>query len=223
MKIVEPLEGEIFDIELEENLLQKNRELAQRNRERLDAHGVVAIDVMGSIGAGKTSLIGSLVARLGGRNIRVIAGDLTTTIDADRLRAVGAEVVQVNTGKECHLDAHLVGRALDEMDLEATDLLFIENVGNLICPGEFPLGAHQRMVVVSVTEGPYTVVKHPYIFLDADVVVVNKIDLAEAMRVDPQELGKQVATIKPNLQVVYTNCVTGQGIEQVAQALGVEG
>jgi len=129
--------------------------------------------------------------------------------------------VQVNTGKECHLDARLVERALDEMDLEATDLLFIENVGNLICPGEFPLGAHRRMVVVSVTEGPYTVVKHPYIFLDADLVVINKVDLAEAMRVDPQELARQVATIKPGLQVVYTNCITGQGLEQVVQALGM--
>jgi hydrogenase nickel incorporation protein HypB len=221
VKIVEAREGEIFDIELEESLLKKNEELARGNRERLDAHGVMAIDVMGSIGAGKTSLIGGLVARLGGRRVRVIAGDLTTTIDADRLRAAGAEVVQVNTGKECHLDARLVERALDEMDLEATDLLFIENVGNLICPGEFPLGAHRRMVVVSVTEGPYTVVKHPYIFLDADLVVINKVDLAEAMRVDPQELARQVATIKPGLQVVYTNCITGQGLEQVVQALGM--
>lgn len=221
MRVIEGGE-EILDIELEESLLARNRELAEKNRKLLDEKGVTAIDVMGSIGSGKTTLIGQLVRKLKGRrSIAVIAGDLTTTIDADRIGREGVQVVQVNTGKECHLDAHLVGKALEEMDLDAIDLLFIENVGNLICPGEFPLGAHKRLVVVSVTEGPYMVVKHPYIFLDASVAVINKIDLAEAMRVDPAKLEKDVLKINPSARVVRTNALTGEGVDEVIQALEI--
>ena len=145
IKVVESREGEIFDIELEESLLRKNEELAQRNRQLLESKGITAIDVMGSIGSGKTTLIKQIVRRLKDKySIAVIAGDLTTTIDADSIREEGVQVVQVNTGKECHLDANLVGRSLEEIDLDEIDLLFIENVGNLICPGEFPLGAHRE-------------------------------------------------------------------------------
>ena len=166
MKIIESKDDEIFDIELEESLLRKNEELAELNRKRLDEHNVLAIDILGAIGSGKTSLIQQMVKSLGGkRNVAAIAGDLTTTIDADRIREAGAQVIQVNTGKECHLDANLVAKAMAELQLDEIDVLFIENVGNLICPGEFPLGAHKRVVVVSVTEGPYMVVKHPYIFM----------------------------------------------------------
>lgn len=221
MRVIEGGE-EILDIELEESLLAKNRELAERNRRLLDGKGVTAIDVMGSIGSGKTTLIGQLIRRLKGRrSIAVIAGDLTTTIDADRIGREGVQVVQVNTGKECHLDAHLVGKALGEIDLEAIDLLFIENVGNLICPGEFPLGAHKRLVVVSVTEGPYMVVKHPYIFLDASVAVINKIDLADAMGVDPAKLEEDVLRINPSAKVVRTNALAGEGVDELIQALGI--
>ncbi|RKY04397.1 hydrogenase accessory protein HypB [Candidatus Poribacteria bacterium] len=221
MRVIEGGE-EILDIELEESLLARNRELAEKNRKLLDEKGVTAIDVMGSIGSGKTTLISQLVRKLKGRrSIAVIAGDLTTTIDADRIGREGVQVVQVNTGKECHLDAHLVGKALEEMDLDAIDLLFIENVGNLICPGEFPLGAHKRLVVVSVTEGPYMVVKHPYIFLDASVAVINKIDLAEAMGVDPAKLEKDVLKINPSARVVRTNALTGEGVDEVIQALEI--
>ncbi|MCK5734375.1 MAG: hydrogenase nickel incorporation protein HypB, partial [Candidatus Latescibacteria bacterium] len=169
MKIIEAAEGEVFDIELEEDLLRKNRELAEGNRKLLDEHGVFSVDVMGSVGSGKTTLIGQIVRRLKGkRRIAALAGDLTTTIDADRIQAHGATVIEVNTGKECHLDANLVKKGMAELDLDEIDVLIIENVGNLICPGEFPLGAHKRMVIISVTEGPYMVLKHPYIFMDAD-------------------------------------------------------
>jgi len=220
--IIKPGEGEIFDIELEESLLQKNNEIAERNKKRLDDHGVLGIDVMGSVGAGKTSLIIQLVTRLKEqRGIYVIAGDLTTTIDAERIQAAGGQVVQVNTGKECHLDANLVSKALDQLDLDACDVLLIENVGNLICPGEFPLGAHKRVVVLSVTEGPYMVVKHPYILMGAELVVINKTDLAGAMKVDPEQLQKDVGTVNPRAKVAYTNCVTGEGMEDVLRALGL--
>ena len=222
MKIIVAAEGEAFDIELEEDLLRKNRTLAEENRRLLDRCGVFAVDVMGSIGSGKTSLIGQIVLRLKGeRRIAALAGDLTTTIDADRIKAHGASVVVVNTGKECHLDANLVKKGIAELDLDGIDLLFIENVGNLICPGEFPLGAHKRVVVISVTEGPNMVLKHPYIFMDADVVAVNKTDLSEAMGVDPRQLEKDALRIKPNLKVVQTNGITGEGVEGVIGALAI--
>lgn len=222
MKTVQPAEGETFDIELEESLLKQNEELAHKNRELLDQYGIHAVDILGSIGSGKTTLVQQLVSRLQGKyRIAAIAGDLTTTIDADRIQEKGAAVVQANTGKECHLDANLVKKALAEIDIQNLDLVFIENVGNLICPGEFPLGAHQRMVVVSTTEGPYMIVKHPYILLEASVVVINKIDLAQAMEVDVDRLRQDALNIKPDLKVVYTNGRTGEGLPELIQALNL--
>ena len=221
-EIITAEEGEVFDIELEESLLKANRELAERNKALLDRYGVRAIDVMGSVGSGKTSLIEHMIRLLKERyRIAYIAGDLTTTIDADRIARHGVPVVQINTGKECHLDANLVAKALQRLDLANTDLIFIENVGNLICPAEFPLGAGQRVVVVSVTEGPYMVVKHPYIFMEADVAVINKVDLAEAMGVDVDKLERDAKTVNPRIKVVRTNCRTGEGVEGVVEALGL--
>jgi len=153
--------------------------------------------------------------------IAYIAGDLTTTIDADAIARHGVPVVQINTGRECHLDANLVAKALKRLDLAELDLLFIENVGNLICPAEFPLGAHKRVVVVSVAEGPYVVVKHPYIFMEADVAVVNKVDLAAAMGVDVGKLEVDIKTVNPAITVVRTSCRTGEGIQGVIEALGL--
>jgi len=222
MKVVEPGEGEILDIELDEDLLKRNRDLADENRKLLDQYKVHAIDVMGSIGSGKTSLITQLVTRLmGKRRMAAIAGDLTTSIDAERISSSGASVIQINTGRECHLDANLVRKAISELNLDRIDLLFIENVGNLICPADFPLGAHQRIVVISVTEGPYMVVKHPFIFIDADAVAINKIDLAQAMGVKTEQLEEQLLAIKPALKVARTNCLTGEGIEGLTKVLGL--
>ena len=222
MKTVKPAEGETFDIELEEDLLRQNHELALKNHEVLEKYNVYAVDILGSIGSGKTTILQQLVKNLNGiYRMAAVAGDLTTTIDADRIQEKGAPVVQANTGKECHLDANLVKKAFAELDLEKLDLLFIENVGNLICPGEFPLGAHQRIVVVSTTEGPYMIVKHPYILMDASVVVINKIDLAEAMEVDANQLKKDALNIKPELKVVFTNGRTGEGVQELIKALNL--
>ncbi|MFQ6066166.1 MAG: hydrogenase nickel incorporation protein HypB [bacterium] len=220
MEPIKAKEGEIFDIELEEDLLKKNEELARKNRKILDEHKILAIDVMGSIGTGKTSLIKGLIFHLKGKyEIGVIAGDLTTTIDQDRIKGEGIKVIQVNTGKECHLDANLVKKALRKFDLRTLNLLFIENVGNLICPADFPLGSHRRIVVISVTEGPWMVRKHPYIFSEADVVVINKIDLAEAMGVSPEKLAGDVYRLNPTIKVIPTNCITGKGMKEIIQAL----
>jgi hydrogenase nickel incorporation protein HypB len=222
VKIITAGEGETFDIELEENLLAKNRELAAANRRRLDERGVRAFDVMGAIGSGKTSLIGALIEHLRSRRVGVLAGDLTTTIDADRLAERGAvTVVQINTGKECHLDANVVAKGLDEVLQYEIDTIFIENVGNLICPAEFPLGSHARAVVVSVTEGPYMMRKHPYILREANVVVVNKVDLAEVMNADLEQLRADALAVNPAVQVIATDCLSGEGVPEVAAALGL--
>ncbi|MBS3920315.1 MAG: hydrogenase nickel incorporation protein HypB [Deltaproteobacteria bacterium] len=223
MKIIKPKGPEIFDIELEKDLLAKNRVLAKGNRRKLDQSKIIAIDIMGSIGSGKTSLIKALLRKLNmGEAIGVIAGDLTTTIDAERIEEEGARVIQVNTGKECHLDANLIHRAINGMKLDGVKILLIENVGNLICPGEFPLGAHKRVVVTSVTEGPYMIVKHPYIFREADVIVLNKIDLAKAMKVNPSQLEKDARKINPRAPFIKANALKGTGISKVIEALGLE-
>jgi hydrogenase nickel incorporation protein HypB len=220
MKIIKSRGPEIFDIELEKDLLSKNRGLAQENRRRFDRSKTLTIDIMGSIGSGKTSLIKAILKKLGmGEAVAVIAGDLTTTIDAERIEEEGARVIQVNTGKECHLDARLIQRAVNKMNLNGVQILFIENVGNLICPGEFPLGAHQRLVVTSVTEGPYTLIKHPYIFKEADVIVLNKIDLAKAMKVNISQLEKDAQRINPHAPFIKVNALKGTGIAKVIESL----
>ncbi len=222
MKVIQFQEGESFDIELEEDLLRKNQEIAGLNRQLLEKNHIEAIDVMGSIGSGKTTMIERLCGHLGtSAVVGVVAGDLTTSIDARRIEEHGARVVEVNTGKECHLDANLVSKALRALPLEDLDLLFIENVGNLICPAEFPLGAQKRLVVISVTEGPYMVVKHPHIFAGADVVAINKVELAAAMRVDPEQLNKDVLAINSQAKVVRTSLIADQGTSQVIEALGL--
>ena len=221
-EVVKAEEGEVYDIELEADILEANRKLAEKNRELLQKYDVKAIDIMGATGSGKTSLIEKMVQALIGRyRIAAFKGDLTTTIDAELIERHGAEAIPITTGKECHLDANLVGKALRRIDLEETDLLFIENVGNLICPAEFPLGAEQRIVVVSVTEGPYMIVKHPFIFMDADVVVINKMDLADAMGVDVKKLEMDVKRVNPKASVAVTNCRSGEGVKKVIEALGL--
>ncbi|MEM2913785.1 MAG: hydrogenase nickel incorporation protein HypB [Candidatus Bathyarchaeia archaeon] len=221
-EIIKAEEGEIFDIELEEDFLEKNRKIAEKNRSLLKKYGIVAIDVMGSIGSGKTSLIEKLIEMLKTKNrIAVINGDLTTSIDAETIKRHGVKVIQINTGKECHLDANLVRKALEKLSIRDVNVLFIENVGNLICPADFPLGADKRIVVISVTEGPYMVVKHPFIFAEANIVVINKIDLAKDMKVDVEKLKMDVKSINPNAKVVKTNCRTGEGISEVIKALNL--
>lgn len=218
--IVTSAEGEVFDVELELSVLKENQRLADDNRTMLAAHNIRAIDVMGSVGSGKTSLIKAMVSRLKGNlRIAVIEGDVTTTIDSDLIASEGVPTVQVNTGKECHLDANLIKKALNRMPLDRLDLIFIENVGNLICPAEFPLGSDKRLVVISVTEGPYMVLKHPMMFLGANVVAINKVDLAKAMEVDPGKLAGDVARLNPKAATIRTSCRNGEGVREVIEAL----
>ena len=148
-----------------------------------------------------------------------IAGDVAGDDDHRRFMAKGIVSQNLNTGKECHLDAHLVEHALEHMDLDAFDVLFIENVGNLVCPADFPLGAENRVVVISTTEGDYTVRKHPLIFRDADICVINKIDLAEPVGVDVDVIGGDFRTMNGHAPFIRTNAKTGEGVELLLDAL----
>jgi hydrogenase nickel incorporation protein HypB len=208
---IEASPDEIYDIELEHSLLEANKILADKNRALLDKNGATA---------GKTTLITRLVEKLKDRmGVAVFNGDATTSNDADPIIGFGVPVVQIATINGCHLDANVVGKGLGKIDLSKLQLLFIENIGNLISPAEFPLGSKARVVVVSVTEGPWMVRKHPHMFLGAQLVVINKSELAETMGVSIEELRNDVHKLKPDLPVIATSCKTGAGIDDVVSAI----
>jgi hydrogenase nickel incorporation protein HypB len=216
-------EGEIMDVEVEEDLLALNKKIALENRALLDMHGVKAIDFMGSLGAGKTSIIEALIEALKDKyRMAVIVGDVATSIDANRISRHGVRAIQINTGRECHLDAQLVRRAFQLLDLKNIDLLLIENVGNLICPAEFPLGTHTRVVVVSVSEGSDMIVKHPISFIGADVVIINKIDVTEAFNVDPGKLVNDLKNINSKARVVFMSAKKRTGLDDLIRVLGLD-
>lgn len=218
--VIEAQPDEIYDIELEHSLLEANEKLARENRALLDKNGITAIDFMGAIGSGKTTLITKLVEKLKGRiEVAVFNGDATTSNDADAIAAQNVPVVQIATVNGCHLDANLVRKGLQQIELEKLRMIFIENIGNLICPAEFPLGSKARVVVVSVTEGPWMVRKHPHMFLGSQLVVINKTDLAEAMEVSVDQLINDVHTLKPDLKVIPTSCKKGDGVDEVVETL----
>ncbi len=208
-------------VDMIESVLEANRGLALQNRALFKANGVRAFDFLGAVGSGKTMLIERLSEILETRGMRVgaIAGDVAGDDDHQRFLAAGIASENLNTGKECHLDAHLVGHALENMDLDLIDVLFIENVGNLVCPADFPLGAERRVVVISTTEGEDTVRKHPLIFRDADVCVVNKVDLAEPVGVDVAIIESDFRTINRHAPFIRTNAKTGEGVEELLGAL----
>jgi len=169
-------------VDLLRDLLAQNDRMAAHNRAHFDAHGVLAINLMSSPGAGKTALLEATIDALGDhRRIAVIEGDLETENDAARIRARGVPAVQITTGSACHLDAHLVHRALHDLPLAGLDLLFIENVGNLVCPAAFDLGQHRNVTLLSVTEGDDKPAKYPVIFRASDLVVLSKTDLLDVM------------------------------------------
>lgn len=206
------------EVSIGADLIQKNEELALKNRELLDKYNVKAFNIMGAIGSGKTMLIEKALDQLQCQ-CAVFAGDVIATYDVQRFEAKGVKAVPLNTGKECHLDAHLVGHALETLDLSAIDFLFIENVGNLVCPSDFVLGEHKRIVVVSVTEGDDTIAKHPMIFRISDAVVVNKIDIAAFVDADPDKMVKDAKRINPKIDAIKTSCKTGEGLHKWIELL----
>ena len=205
--------------EVEENVFDANDQVAAENLELLRVHHLKAIDIMGAIGSGKTTLITKLVEKLKPwRRVAVMNGDPVTADDVEPISRQGVPVIQI-AADACHLDADLVARGYQRLPLDRLDLILIENVGNLICPGEFNLGSKARIVVVSVTEGPWMVRKHPRMFLGADLVVINKLDLAATMGVDIEQLRRDVHMLKPTMDVIVTSCRTGEGVDALANAL----
>ena len=167
-------------VEVLTNLLHENDHVAEHNREHFERHGVLAVNLMSSPGSGKTSLLEATIEALGEElSIAVVEGDLETENDADRIRARGVPAVQITTGQACHLDAHMVHDALHDMDLDGIDVLFIENVGNLVCPASFDLGHHANVTLLSVTEGDDKPAKYPVMFRAADLVLLSKTDFLE--------------------------------------------
>ncbi len=214
---------QVVDIELGADILEANKRIASDNHSLLKKHGIKSFDFIGSIGSGKTLLIENLVEELKKKGVRasVICGDVTGDDDFKRISQHGVDAHNLNTGKECHLDAHLVDHALEHIDLENVDVLFIENVGNLVCPGDFWLGTDARVAVISVTEGDDMIRKHPVIFGLADVIVINKVDLAEAIEVDPEVILRDAGRYAPNARVVLTDAKHGAGISEFMGLLGL--
>jgi hydrogenase nickel incorporation protein HypB len=211
---------ETHEISMEQNVMQANDDLAENNRSVLDQHGITAFDFMGAIGSGKTTMIGKIAERLKDRyGIAIMNGDATTVDDFDESAIGNTQMLQISTNGECHLDAHMVANAISKIDLHETDLMFIENVGNLVCPADFPLGSKSRVVVVSVSEGPYTVRKHTHMFRNADIAVINKMELAKVMDIDADALVNDIHTVNPEAHVLKTSCRTGEGLDECINIL----
>ncbi|WP_236792757.1 hydrogenase nickel incorporation protein HypB [Amycolatopsis sp. GM8] len=198
-------------VTLEQDVLAKNDGLAGRNRDWLAHHGLFAVNLMSSPGAGKTTLLERTITELGGP-VAVIEGDQETVLDADRIKATGAAVTQVNTGAGCHLDASMVARALDTLHPAAGTTVFIENVGNLVCPALFDLGEHTRAVVASVTEGADKPLKYPHMFTTADVVLLNKIDLLSYVDFELAAFERDVHVVNPAARVLPLSATRGDGL-----------
>jgi hydrogenase nickel incorporation protein HypB len=212
------------EVAVEENILEANREIAKKNSDLLKEHRIYSVDFLGAIGSGKTLLIEQVVDKLKEKGIAsgAIAGDVAGDDDYKRLVEHGVQAKALNTGKECHLDAHLISHTLGDLDLETIDVLFIENIGNLVCPMDFPLGTDKRVVVISVTEGDDMVRKHPMIFALADVIVINKIDLAEIMEVDIQRITEDAKNVNPHTKICHTDAKHGVGIDELISHLNIQ-
>ena len=197
-----------------EQILSANDQLAAGNRKQLDAAGIFAINVMASPGAGKTSLITRTVEALRDEfRIGAVDGDIATTLDADRIAALGIPAVQINTGGACHLDAPMLQSALPQLPLTELDLLIIENVGNLVCPATFKLGVHRSILIASVPEGDDKPYKYPVMYRGVDALVLNKIDVLEAFDFDVDYFRQGVEPLNPGLAFFPLSCKTGQGLD----------
>ncbi|GAC1429567.1 MAG: hydrogenase nickel incorporation protein HypB [Ktedonobacteraceae bacterium] len=197
-----------------QNILAANDGIADQVQWTLAKHGIRSINIMSSAGAGKTTLLEKTITRLRGRlGIGVIEGDVETTADADRIEAVGAPAVQIITQGNCHLEAHMVRAALEAIDLDKIDLLFIENVGNLVCPANWNLGEDMRVVVVSTTEGDDKPAKYPHMFAVSEVMVINKTDLLPYVDYDMDAVKRFARAVNPNLRIFEVSCRTGEGLD----------
>jgi hydrogenase nickel incorporation protein HypB len=201
-------------VQIERDILEKNAAFAQANRARLAGDGTLALNLVSSPGSGKTTLLVETLARLKGRfPLAVIEGDQQTSRDAERIRATGTPAVQINTGKGCHLDAHMVGHALDRLPRLAQGVLFVENVGNLVCPASFDLGEARKVVILSVAEGDDKPLKYPDMFRAAQLMLLNKVDLLPYVEFDTGACVERARRIHPDIAVISLSARSGAGID----------
>ncbi len=202
-------------ITIERKVLEKNDQIAQKNREDFTANNVFTINIVSSPGSGKTSILERTIEHLKGKlNLSVIEGDVQTDNDARRISALDVPAVQIVTHGGCHLEARLVRDAMENVDLQKTQLLVIENVGNLVCPSNYDLGEAHKVVVVSTTEGDDKPIKYPNMFRNSSVLIINKIDLVPYLNCNIDELENNALQINPSLKVFKTSCTTGDGIDE---------
>jgi len=205
---------------LEQDILAKNRLFAERNRGWFAGREVLAINLMSSPGAGKTSILERTIRDLhGSRPIAVLEGDQATANDSDRIRAAGAPVVQINTGTGCHLDAHMVAHGVERLNPSRGAMLLIENVGNLVCPALFDLGEQARVVIVSVTEGDDKPIKYPHMFHACELMLINKVDLLPYVRFDVERCIGHAHQVNPRIEVLRVSAETGEGMQDWYQWL----
>ena len=211
-------------IELNEDLIENNERLSKENNQILKKFNIKSFDIVGAIGAGKTAILEILSEKLSKKyKILVINGDVATRIDADRIEQHGVKTIQINTGRECALNSYHISQVIKNIDLKDYEngILFIENVGNLICPSDFILGADNRIVVVSITEGQWVIRKHPLLFKLSDIAIINKIDLLDITDVNLEEMINDANEINPNLKIIATSAKTGENIPPLIEALEI--
>jgi len=201
-------------------ILEANDKLAAENRSILDSTRTYSINLMSAPGAGKTTLLTRTIKAIGGAmRLGVIEGDIQGTYDAEAIGALDVPVIQINTGGACHLDASMINDAMKEIPLADIDLLFIENVGNLVCPAEFNVGEHIKVMLLSLTEGHDKPLKYPLMFQESSALVINKLDLAPYVDADPEKIKADALSLNPALRIFEVSCKTGQGIPEWADWL----
>jgi hydrogenase nickel incorporation protein HypB len=202
-------------VAIEKDILQENNLLAERNRGYFEAKNILALNLVSSPGSGKTSLLERTLTDMKGElEFAVIEGDQQTTNDADRIHTTGTKVVQINTGKGCHLDAHMVLHAVQGMKPKANSIMFIENVGNLVCPAMFDLGEKERVVIISVTEGDDKPLKYPDMFYSSTLCIINKIDLLPYVPFDIEKVKANAKKVNHKLEIIELSCTSGEGLQQ---------
>ena len=202
-------------VQIEQDILAKNNAYAKQNRERLAARGIFTLNLVSSPGSGKTTLLCKTIEMLNGKaSVAVIEGDQQTSQDAERIRATGALAIQINTGKGCHLDAHMVGHAMEKLDLREDSLLMVENVGNLVCPAAFDLGEAHKVVILSVTEGEDKPIKYPDMFRAATLMLLNKCDLLPYLSFKVDAAIEFARRVNPAIEVIQVSATTGQGMDE---------
>ena len=206
-------------VQIEQNILSRNNAYAHENRQHLAGHGIFALNLVSGPGSGKTTLLCKTITMLAGLPVAVIEGDQQTSMDAERIRATGAPAVQINTGKGCHLDAHMVGHAMSRLALKDDSLLMIENVGNLVCPAAFDLGEAHKVVILSVTEGEDKPIKYPDMFRAASLMLLNKIDLLPHLDFDVEAALGYARRVNPQIRVIQLSATRGEGMDEWLQFL----